>query len=1094
MDIRPWLEETFEEQLLLANNWLQDQRRKKESGVRTTFDRTWEGLYHDNGSCLDTSNDIHPERNSALQLHPFTLTDGQCHVVAHLTTDCFGDVSERFPGQLLAVQSVIAVRRYTIRYTSYGPPRDKLRFILHKVDWLGLRPAHVAPLTPLHWNEQIGAVLKQLHFTRAHADHRCFALTTEEGTYEEAMAGAVDEDDAAPASQTNLQSQAPHTQVTYATQLAHPIRPRNGKDEPQFLGVNRMEPVLAGNTSREEIRPNAANSEYETRMKLLGLLGQAQKQHTGKPSESDSDDVSTTSVECSWMKGLIFDHDSLQVPPDQQRVLLKAESWYKPQAGVLPFQDGNIPIQLFRELGRLADEKAAAEGDSDVDSDMDIDPSPDSVLEDVDPSPDSILQVGEDGEPTVSQVSWSVSPSPEPPQRPAKSRQGLPPDSSFETNHPTTNHATKQEATIQQTQRHQPGSMVLLNKDEPNAPSSSPPVVELTSDSEDEMEMETSVPRGLGEDVVEEESPQDDETNQSSSASSPILESVVQVEQTPYAKSKHGQAVTLTDSAPKQKHGSSGDAQHPPSKSVVYGTYGEATTSGPTDEPNHRKSGANDIETIPEFERGGTVQRQRRGGSLHHMDNAHEQSVSVVDLPSMTDLSPRQGAKVNQTQKPITAQNPSTSLNSSVQISPIETLSPEHTRMESGLMKRKLADSPSKDKIRHSKRRELKIVGFGDNSRPTIDQTSALRQERAELLRKFREERNSSTSLDSRPSTASKLSMDKDADAMEVDSSVEQVGNTESRSMSPRHRSLYEDHTDKDVPTPHSKSSTIPSHMQPQAKLGPRAQQQAQVIVAVDQASSLTVFQRFKAAYPEYTGDTRHFQGQCTQMHKLDQEDKMVPKWQWDDFIIRNRTDYKDYALECVDRGENPEPYYRFYKDTIRDTLYKKGIIKNRDTLSKCLEELGLPPPVQQPSTQTQKPPRKKKSSRTSLPNAFNQNRNQLKGHSGGIQRGRPRHSLPASSQHGPETPNRALPSRKHHSPALPAANQKTSDFRSTSRSNLLQRLSTDQSASARSSTERESTGDPFRDYYFAVQRTTSWTGSTKVSSPGETEKSGGQN
>ena len=104
----------------------------------------------------------------------------------------------------------------------------------------------------------------------------------------------------------------------------------------------------------------------------------------------------------------------------------------------------------------------------------------------------------------------------------------------------------------------------------------------------------------------------------------------------------------------------------------------------------------------------------------------------------------------------------------------------------------------------------------------------------------------------------------------------------------------------------------------------------------------MTVFQSFKAAYPEYNGNEKHFENQCNQMYQLEQEDKMVPKWQWDDFIIRNRTDYSQYAMDCIDQGENPEPYYRFYKDNIRNTLYTRGIIQNTKTLQRALEELGV--------------------------------------------------------------------------------------------------------------------------------------------------------
>jgi hypothetical protein len=63
-----WLEETFTSQLLLGNHWLQEKHKQKASGVKPDPERAWRGLYHDNGSCLDITNDIHPEHNSYLQI------------------------------------------------------------------------------------------------------------------------------------------------------------------------------------------------------------------------------------------------------------------------------------------------------------------------------------------------------------------------------------------------------------------------------------------------------------------------------------------------------------------------------------------------------------------------------------------------------------------------------------------------------------------------------------------------------------------------------------------------------------------------------------------------------------------------------------------------------------------------------------------------------------------------------------------------------------------------------------------------------------------------------------------------------------------
>jgi hypothetical protein len=63
-----WLEEELATQLLLGNHWLQEKNKLKESDVKADPERVWRGLYHDNGSCLEITNDIPPERNCYLKL------------------------------------------------------------------------------------------------------------------------------------------------------------------------------------------------------------------------------------------------------------------------------------------------------------------------------------------------------------------------------------------------------------------------------------------------------------------------------------------------------------------------------------------------------------------------------------------------------------------------------------------------------------------------------------------------------------------------------------------------------------------------------------------------------------------------------------------------------------------------------------------------------------------------------------------------------------------------------------------------------------------------------------------------------------------
>lgn len=67
-----WLEEICATQLLLGNLWLSDRDQARDghrqTGVKLDPDRDWEGLYHDNGSSLDITNDTPPGRNCYLTI------------------------------------------------------------------------------------------------------------------------------------------------------------------------------------------------------------------------------------------------------------------------------------------------------------------------------------------------------------------------------------------------------------------------------------------------------------------------------------------------------------------------------------------------------------------------------------------------------------------------------------------------------------------------------------------------------------------------------------------------------------------------------------------------------------------------------------------------------------------------------------------------------------------------------------------------------------------------------------------------------------------------------------------------------------------
>jgi hypothetical protein len=1124
------------------------------------------------------------------------LTDGHTQVPAHFSPEC----APHLPLSP-ALHDVIAVRKYTIRYTSYGPPRDRLQFILHAVDWLGGEPEtehlpNIESLKPL-WTEDILDVLQQLENTRANEDRKCLVsgISIEEET-PDIMDGTDD---------LSQGASQPHTQFAFGTQVAHPVRVRPPENNPQFLGMNRLEPVLAGNTQREELLPKPVKPGIRGHEALLSLLARSgnlsnsisNKTKTDMPprtslnepqtaveasgselftqppnlvnrqptqtqtpvaaeetaaaspqptpstkkardipvvspraetsveqanppisgDESGGIDLQALASECSWMKDFEFSHEALKVPYDQISLLQKESSWHKPQPGHR-FPDGNVPITILTTLHRLADESAAMEAGPDSDDEMDEDPSPEFPTKSSYPSVGSATKTTQDDHLPSSRVSWSVSPSPEPPKLTGRLNRGLPPDSSFEVAEAIIDSSTNEAPPPLQ-----PRNPIIIessNETDEDALPSSPPIEEESTVFDEDMEMEEHVPQGLGEDTQEEAV---EILKPSVLSRSPSPKSFVQVEETPYPKGKGSRQNGRISSVSPQNLGSSAITKKK-SSSIIYGTYNDKTRTKAANNPHGSDVAVVTREGIQEHS---SVQLEKQ----QHTSPERNTRVLIDVVPDVTMRDPvlavspqtehtdlgAQSAKIAIDQidmrhllpntTPVSAQA-QTSIPSS--LAAPAPASPEQERktqqlsekvsiarsssITPGPIKRKLAHSPSKPGNRHSKRREIKIVGFGDESPDSAGSAPALRQYREDSLRKFREARRSSTSLENLPRNVEKSGAQWRRDAMEVDPPAEPTHDAPVPAMSPRHISLYEEPSpgtpmSGTISVSHSLPASSPivqtrtTSDQEQSFLHARPSELNPVPRVDVNNKSLNVFASFKKAYPAYTGDAKHFRGQCLQMIKLDQEDKMVPKWQWDDFIIRNRTDYKDYVLECLDRGDNPEPYHRFYKDTIRDTIYREGIIGGKSTLLQALQQLNVQVPAPDSPVPSQIASNKAGRSRASLPSAVQGSKASTKAH---LMHDRSRHSLPTKSQHNFQTPAKGSHKTKVPTLARPHTKDAASSDRPTPKPNRLSRLSLDGTASPRRSLSGDTTpgaSDPFRDAVFAYQRMTSLTGSTKVSS-----------
>ena len=108
------------------------------------------------------------------------------------------------------------------------------------------------------------------------------------------------------------------------------------------------------------------------------------------------------------------------------------------------------------------------------------------------------------------------------------------------------------------------------------------------------------------------------------------------------------------------------------------------------------------------------------------------------------------------------------------------------------------------------------------------------------------------------------------------------------------------------------------------------------------------IHDRFRATYPEYTGDLRHFIAMARKIDMLRSEDRMEHRSLWDDFIVRHKVEYWQYLLDCTEKAEDPMPYERFYRNEIDEPKFTKKVV-TPNILADVLALAGLTSPTGQP-------------------------------------------------------------------------------------------------------------------------------------------------
>ena len=107
--------------------------------------------------------------------------------------------------------------------------------------------------------------------------------------------------------------------------------------------------------------------------------------------------------------------------------------------------------------------------------------------------------------------------------------------------------------------------------------------------------------------------------------------------------------------------------------------------------------------------------------------------------------------------------------------------------------------------------------------------------------------------------------------------------------------------------------------------------QKTEVSVSNAQSASGSIFDVFKATYPSYTGDIKHFVTMCIKISTLLKAGRMEYQSLWDDFIIRQRTEYASYVIGCTEGGEDPMAYEDSYSNAIMERIYRRLVLTRRN-------------------------------------------------------------------------------------------------------------------------------------------------------------------
>lgn len=119
---------------------------------------------------------------------------------------------------------------------------------------------------------------------------------------------------------------------------------------------------------------------------------------------------------------------------------------------------------------------------------------------------------------------------------------------------------------------------------------------------------------------------------------------------------------------------------------------------------------------------------------------------------------------------------------------------------------------------------------------------------------------------------------------------------------------------------------------------GPQNVEQLPIEITNQGSSSAhqSIFDLFKAAYPAYPGDTKHFAAICRKISQLVKANRMEHQSLWDDFIVRHKIEYPQYLRRCAEEAEDAVPYEDFYQTKSEGPICQQHVI-NRQNLVEAL-------------------------------------------------------------------------------------------------------------------------------------------------------------